>query len=49
VTSHTLPTEAAGDDIADRQRWMRTLAAADPDTLAAAWQGWQGWQPKPAV
>jgi alpha-D-ribose 1-methylphosphonate 5-triphosphate synthase subunit PhnG len=46
VTSQTLPTEPAGDDVAVRQRWMRTLAAADPDTLAAAWQG---WRPKPAV
>jgi alpha-D-ribose 1-methylphosphonate 5-triphosphate synthase subunit PhnG len=46
VTSQTLPTEEAGDDVAGRQRWMGTLAAADPDTLAAVWQG---WQPKPAV
>jgi alpha-D-ribose 1-methylphosphonate 5-triphosphate synthase subunit PhnG len=50
VTSQTLPIEAASDDVSDdvaaRQRWMRTLAAADPDTLAAAWHG---WQPKPAV
>jgi alpha-D-ribose 1-methylphosphonate 5-triphosphate synthase subunit PhnG len=46
VTSQTLPIEAASDDVAARQRWMRTLAAADLDTLAAAWHG---WQPKPAV
>ncbi len=46
VTSQTLPTQAAGDGVAARQRWMRTLAAADPDILAAAWRG---WQPKPAV
>jgi alpha-D-ribose 1-methylphosphonate 5-triphosphate synthase subunit PhnG len=46
VTSQTLPTETAGDSVAGRQRWMRTLAAANPDTLAAAWRG---WQPKPAV
>ena len=46
MTSQTLPTEAAAGDVAGRPRWMRTLAAADPDTLAAAWQG---WQPKPAV
>jgi alpha-D-ribose 1-methylphosphonate 5-triphosphate synthase subunit PhnG len=46
VTSQTLPTEAISDEVAARQRWMRTLAAADPDTLAAAWHG---WRPKPAV
>jgi alpha-D-ribose 1-methylphosphonate 5-triphosphate synthase subunit PhnG len=46
VTSQTLPVEATGSGVAARQRWMRTLAAADPDTLAAAWQS---WQPKPAV
>lgn len=32
--------------VARRQRWMRTLAAADPGALAAAWQD---WQPKPEV
>ncbi len=46
MTSQTLPTEAPGADIAARQRWMRTLALADPDALDAAWQG---WEPKPAV
>jgi alpha-D-ribose 1-methylphosphonate 5-triphosphate synthase subunit PhnG len=46
VTAQTLPAEATHDGIAARQRWMRTLAAADPDTLAAAWRG---WEPKPAV
>ena len=46
MTSQTLPTEAQGVDIAARQRWMRTLALADPDALDAAWQG---WEPKPAV
>lgn len=46
MTAQTLPAEATGDGIAARQRWMRTLAAADPDTLAAAWRG---WEPKPAV
>ncbi|HEY6497721.1 MAG TPA: phosphonate C-P lyase system protein PhnG [Trebonia sp.] len=46
MTSQTLPTEAPGGDIAARQRWMRTLAMADPDALDAAWQG---WEPKPAV
>jgi alpha-D-ribose 1-methylphosphonate 5-triphosphate synthase subunit PhnG len=46
VTAQTLPAEATDDGIAARQRWMRTLAAADPDTLAAAWRG---WEPKPAV
>ena len=46
MTSQTLPTEAVGGDVAARQRWMRTLAAADPDTLAAVWEG---WQPKPTV
>ena len=44
--AQTLPAEATDDGIAARQRWMRTLAAADPDTLAAAWRG---WEPKPAV
>ena len=46
MTSQTLPTESPGVDIAARQRWMRTLALADPDALDAAWQG---WEPKPAV
>jgi alpha-D-ribose 1-methylphosphonate 5-triphosphate synthase subunit PhnG len=46
VVSQTLPTEALGDDVAARQRWMRTLATADPNALEAAWQG---WEPKPAV
>ena len=46
MTAQTLPAEATDDGIAARQRWMRTLAAADPDTLAAAWRG---WEPKPAV
>jgi alpha-D-ribose 1-methylphosphonate 5-triphosphate synthase subunit PhnG len=46
VTSQTPPTEPPGEAVAARQRWMRTLAMADPDLLAAAWQG---WEPKPAV
>ena len=46
MTAQTLPAEATDDGIAARQRWMRTLAEADPDTLAAAWRG---WEPKPAV
>jgi alpha-D-ribose 1-methylphosphonate 5-triphosphate synthase subunit PhnG len=46
VTSQTLTTEKPGADTAARQRWMRTLALADPDALDAAWQG---WEPKPAV
>jgi alpha-D-ribose 1-methylphosphonate 5-triphosphate synthase subunit PhnG len=46
VVSQTLPTKAPGDDVAARQRWMRTLATADPNALDAAWQG---WEPKPAV
>jgi alpha-D-ribose 1-methylphosphonate 5-triphosphate synthase subunit PhnG len=46
MTSQTLPTESPGVAIAARQRWMRTLALADPDALDAAWQG---WEPKPAV
>jgi alpha-D-ribose 1-methylphosphonate 5-triphosphate synthase subunit PhnG len=46
VTSQTPPTEAPGQAIAARQRWMRTLATADPDDLDAAWRG---WEPKPAV
>jgi alpha-D-ribose 1-methylphosphonate 5-triphosphate synthase subunit PhnG len=45
VVSQTLPTAAPGD-VATRQRWMRTLAAADPGALDTAWQG---WEPKPAV
>ena len=44
--SRTLPTEPAGSDVAVRQRWMRALATADPETLDAVWQG---WEPKPAV
>jgi alpha-D-ribose 1-methylphosphonate 5-triphosphate synthase subunit PhnG len=44
MTSQTLPTGTSGDGA--RQRWMGTLAAADPDTLQAAWEG---WRPKPAV
>ena len=46
MTSQTLPTESPGVAVAARQRWMRTLALADPDALDAAWQG---WEPKPAV
>jgi alpha-D-ribose 1-methylphosphonate 5-triphosphate synthase subunit PhnG len=46
VTSQTLPTDPPGAEIAARQRWMRTLAMADPDALDAAWQC---WAPKPAV
>jgi alpha-D-ribose 1-methylphosphonate 5-triphosphate synthase subunit PhnG len=46
VTSQTLRTDVPGGDTAARQRWMRTLAMADPDALDAAWQG---WEPKPAV
>ena len=46
MTSQTLPTESPGGDVAARQRWMRTLAMADPDALAAAWRS---WEPKPAV
>ena len=46
MTSQTLTTEKPGADTAARQRWMRTLALADPDALDAAWQG---WEPKPAV
>jgi alpha-D-ribose 1-methylphosphonate 5-triphosphate synthase subunit PhnG len=44
MTAQTLPAGAGGAGA--RQRWMGTLAAADPDTLYAAWAG---WQPKPAV
>jgi alpha-D-ribose 1-methylphosphonate 5-triphosphate synthase subunit PhnG len=40
VPSQTLPAEAV------RQRWMRTLATAGPDTLEMAWEC---WEPKPAV
>ncbi len=46
MTSQIPPTAPPGSDIAARQRWMRTLAMADPDALDAAWQG---WEPKPAV
>ena len=46
MTSQTLPAEAPGGGTAARQRWMRTLALADPAALDAAWQG---WAPKPAV
>jgi alpha-D-ribose 1-methylphosphonate 5-triphosphate synthase subunit PhnG len=46
VVSQTFPTEAPGDSVAARQRWMRTLAMADPDALDMAWRG---WEPKPAV
>ena len=46
MTSQTLPTELPGGEVAARQRWMRTLAMADPEALAAAWQG---WEPKPAI
>jgi alpha-D-ribose 1-methylphosphonate 5-triphosphate synthase subunit PhnG len=46
VVSQTLPSEAAGDRAGARQRWMRTLAMADPDALDTAWQD---WEPKPAV
>lgn len=46
MTSQTLPTELPGGDVAARRRWMRTLAMADPDALAAAWEG---WAPKPAI
>jgi alpha-D-ribose 1-methylphosphonate 5-triphosphate synthase subunit PhnG len=46
LTSQTLPAEAPGDAVAARQRWMRTLALADPAALDAAWES---WAPKPAV
>jgi len=46
VTSQTLPTDPPGVEIAARQRWMRTLALADPDALDAAWRD---WAPKPTV
>jgi alpha-D-ribose 1-methylphosphonate 5-triphosphate synthase subunit PhnG len=46
VITQTLPDQAAGGDVATRQRWMRTLATAEPDALEAAWQD---WEPKPAV
>ena len=46
MTSMTFPTEPPGVEIAARQRWMRTLALADPDALDAAWRD---WEPKPAV
>lgn len=46
MTSQTLPAEASGGAVAARQRWMRTLAMADPGALAAAWRA---WEPKPAV
>ena len=46
MTSQTPPAEAPGHAIAARQRWMRTLATANPDDLDAAWRG---WEPKPAV
>jgi alpha-D-ribose 1-methylphosphonate 5-triphosphate synthase subunit PhnG len=46
VVSQTLPSEATNDHVGVRQRWMRTLAMADPDALDTAWQG---WEPKPAV
>jgi alpha-D-ribose 1-methylphosphonate 5-triphosphate synthase subunit PhnG len=46
VTQQTIPADAGEDGIRARQRWMRTLAAADPGALAAAWQD---WTPKPDV
>jgi alpha-D-ribose 1-methylphosphonate 5-triphosphate synthase subunit PhnG len=46
VTPRPLPTEAPGEDVASRQRWLRTLATASPAALDAAWRG---WAPKPAV
>jgi alpha-D-ribose 1-methylphosphonate 5-triphosphate synthase subunit PhnG len=45
MVAQTPPPEAPGE-VTVRQRWMRTLAMADPDALGAAWQG---WEPKPAV
>jgi alpha-D-ribose 1-methylphosphonate 5-triphosphate synthase subunit PhnG len=42
VPSQTLPAET----VAARQRWMRTLATAGPDTLEMAWEY---WEPKPTV
>jgi alpha-D-ribose 1-methylphosphonate 5-triphosphate synthase subunit PhnG len=46
VTSQTPPADSPGHAIAARQRWMRTLAMANPDALDAAWRN---WEPKPAV
>jgi alpha-D-ribose 1-methylphosphonate 5-triphosphate synthase subunit PhnG len=46
VTSQTLPTETPDEEVAVRQRWMRTLAMASPAALDAAWRE---WIPKPAV
>jgi alpha-D-ribose 1-methylphosphonate 5-triphosphate synthase subunit PhnG len=46
VTPQTLPAEAPSEDVAARQRWMRTLAMAGPDPLKTAWRN---WEPKPAV
>ena len=37
---------AAPAEVAERQRWMRTLGAASTDDLAAAWAA---WTPKPDV
>ncbi|WP_433273782.1 phosphonate C-P lyase system protein PhnG [Pseudonocardia xinjiangensis] len=39
-------TTTAAPATAARQKWMRTLALAEPADLAAAWQD---WQPKPEV
>lgn len=46
MTSQTLPTRVPDEEVAARQRWMRTLAMANPAALDAAWQG---WTPKPDV
>ncbi|ONH30982.1 phosphonate C-P lyase system protein PhnG [Pseudofrankia asymbiotica] len=46
LTPRTLPTETPREDVAARQRWMRTLATASTAVLDATWRG---WAPKPAV
>jgi alpha-D-ribose 1-methylphosphonate 5-triphosphate synthase subunit PhnG len=46
MVSQMLRPAASGSDVAVRQRWMRALAAADPQALEIAWQD---WEPKPAV
>jgi alpha-D-ribose 1-methylphosphonate 5-triphosphate synthase subunit PhnG len=50
VTYETPPAATGAQppaaDTEMRQRWMRTLAGAETDTLAAAWEA---WAPKPEV
>jgi alpha-D-ribose 1-methylphosphonate 5-triphosphate synthase subunit PhnG len=46
VRSQQVLDEPMREDVAARQRWMRTLARSGPDVLGTAWQS---WEPKPAV